>query len=506
MQPCGNFETAPGPRPQTSYTLAVLRPGQSTGTFPFRSPPAPGITRARVTRQSPQDFRWQLADDFAPLLDELLRAKPSAVVKDDRAKYVARHEINGRAFYVKRYRHGAFALRPAKFFFKPSQAAQEWRLAEALEKRGVPVVRHVALGERWTARGLVESVLITEAFDGVPIEPRHEKIFPRLIALVEQMAKASVAHDDFHPANLLLRAATGEIRLIDLYGARVTKSETPAQIRAALLAQLGVTLPLPTDGTDTRRALALRKQQLAARARRCLKTNRDFNRRKLGKFSWQLRRAALTPEVEAVLRDPDAFLARARVLKAGRSSTVGAADGLVLKRHNFKKPLNLAKDLARGSRGRRDFLKGYHLELCGLPTARVLATADHRVLGLPPRSFVLMEEIPGAHDAAHASAPELVSLARLIARLHHEGFTHRDLKETNILFRAGVPHLIDLDGLKFVATVTHPEAAANLRRLAEGLLVAGKLTRAHLLAGLRAYCRVRKVFPRELFPRARTKG
>lgn len=456
-----------------------------------------------MTRTTLHDFRWQLADDFAPLLDELLRAKPVKVVKDDRAKFVARHEIHGHAFYVKRYRHGAFALRPAKFFFKRSQAAEEWRLAGELEKRGLPVVRHVALGERWTARGLMESVLITGAFDGVPVEREHEKFFPQLLSLVEQMARAGVAHHDFHPANLLLHEGTGEIRLIDLYGARLAAAGPAERIRDTLLAQLGISLPLPVSAEAAGRAHELRKEKLAERARRCLKSNRDFTRRQFGKFSWQFRRAALTPEAEAVLRDPDAFLARARVLKDGRSSTVGAADGLVLKRNNFKKPLNLVKDLVRGSRGRRDFLKGYHLELCGLPTARVLATADHRVLGFSPRSFVLMEEIPHATNAAQANTRELVSMARLIARLHTEGFTHRDLKETNILFTTeGVPHLIDLDGLNFVNAVTPAEAAANLRRLAHGLAAAGKLTRGNLIACLLAYCRARQIFPRELFPRA----
>src|SRR5687767_1291959 len=120
-------------------------------------------------------MRWTLADDFAPMLRDVLETRAIQVVKDDRAKSVARHEVKGRAFYVKRYRHGAFPGRSLKFLFKPSQAKQEWRLAAEFEKRGIRVVRHVGLGERWSARGLMESVLITEAFAGVPLEIRHEK-------------------------------------------------------------------------------------------------------------------------------------------------------------------------------------------------------------------------------------------------------------------------------------------------------------------------------------------
>lgn len=447
--------------------------------------------RIRVTQQTHNQYRWQLADDFAPLLKELLRTKPIAVVKDDRAKFVASYELNGRAFYVKRYRHGAYALRPIKFFFKRSQAAEEWWLAGELQKRGVPIVRHVALGEHWAVRGLVESVLITESFDGVPVEPRHEKFFSQVVGLVESMAKASIAHDDFHPANLLIHETTGEIRLIDLYGARIAATESPEQIQDTLLAQLGVSLPLPVSEEASRRARSLRKEKFSARARRCLKSNRDFARRRFGKFSWQFRRAALRPEVEAVLRDPDAFLARARVLKDGRSSSVGVADGLVLKRNNFKKPLNLVKDLWRGSRGRRDFLKGYHLELCNIPTARVLATADVRFLGLPARSYLLMEEIPGATEAGRGGGP-LYSLAKLIARLHEEGFVHRDLKETNLLFdRQEVPHLIDLDGLRFISRVPSREALQNMRRLTEGLLDAGQMSPEQIRIFFDYYARTR---------------
>jgi RIO-like serine/threonine protein kinase len=456
-----------------------------------------------VTQLKHNQFRWHLADDFAPLLAAVLRSEPVAVVKHDRAKFVARHEVNGRAFYVKRYRHGAFLLRPLKFLLKRSQAQQEWWLAAELEKRGVPIVRHVAFGERWSPRGLLESVLITEAFEGSPVERRHERFFPQVVDFVRDMARAGVTHYDFHPANLLLNETSGEIRLLDLYGAKVFDEDAPADLRDVLLAQLCVSLPLPVSAENMRLSGVLRKQKLAQRARRCLKSNRDFAARRFGSLRWQVRQAAVTPAAEAALRDPDAFLGRARVLKNGKSSTVGAADGLVLKRHNFKKTLNPIKDLFRGSRGRRDFLKAYHLELCGLPTARVVATADQRLCGLPTRSFVLMEEIPGAVDAGKASDDALVNLAQLLAWLHNDGFTHRDLKETNILFNAeGVPHLIDLDGLRFIGVVPPLECAANLRRLGQGLAAAGKLTRKNVIVFMLNYCRERQIFPRVLFPRA----
>src|SRR6185436_5321827 len=118
------------------------------------------------------------------------------------------------------------------------------------------------------------------------------------------------------------------------------------------------------------------QRALKRRSIRCLRTNREFSVRRFGRWRWHVRTAAVNPEVERILSAPDEFIANAHALKQGRSSTVAAAHGLVLKRYNFKKPLNLLKDFFRASRGRRSYRKAYHLELCGVPTARVIATTD----------------------------------------------------------------------------------------------------------------------------------
>ena len=457
-----------------------------------------------MVERTHKQFRWRLTHDFAPLLEAVLIAPPQ-VVKESAAKLVTRHEADGRGFYVKRYRHDAFFLRPLKFFFKKSQAAQEWQLAGEMEKRNVPIVRHVAFGERWSARGLLESVLITEAFEGgVPLTDAHEEYFPDVIDFIGDVARAGVTHYDLHPSNLLFNESSGEIRLVDLHGAEVFDDQMPTDCRDVMLVQLCATLALPVDPGLAALSSNLRRRQYAERSKRCLKTNRDFAQKKIGSLHWHVRREALK-EIEPALHEPDAFLARAKVLKAGRSTTVGTADSLVLKRYNFKKPLNVLKDFFRGSPARRNFRKAYHLELCGYPTPLVAAIADRRVLGFPVRSYLLMEEIPDAVDSGQWKGDVAKELAFIIAWLHAEGFTHRDLKQTNILFDArGTPSLIDLDGLQFVGVVTPRDAAANLRRLAEGMAGVGKLTRRNVLVFLHRYCRLRGVFPRTLFPRERT--
>lgn len=436
---------------------------------------------------------WRIAQNFAPVLDDVLRAS-ATVVKQSNAKLVSAHDIAGRRYYVKRYRHEAFAMRPLKFFFKSSQARQEWDLAQELSRRGIPLVRHVALGERWSARGLLESILITEGFDGVPLDEAAEVDTSAVILFVRRVAEAHAIHADLHPANLLVNAR-GELVLVDLHGMRIAERTSPGLLEDEMLAQLRVTLPLPVSEAVNRMARAKRLAAFASRARRCLKTNRDFARKKFGALRWHVRLSALDATLEGVLRDPDGFLARARSLKAGRSSTVGAASSLVLKRFNFRRWLRPLKDIFRQSRARAAFVKAYHLELCGVPTARVFAAADERVLGLVWRGFVVMEEIPGAVVLPTWPGNERIAarqVGALIAKLHNEGFAHRDLKETNIVFDAkGKPHLIDLEGLRFLGVPRMEIAMANCARLAEGVRAAGKLNRATFFAFMCAYIRAR---------------
>lgn len=211
---------------------------------------------------------------------------------------------------------------------------------------------------------------------------------------------------------------------------------------------------------------------------------------------WLARPSLLSPQATAILNGPDEFLTDARVLKPSRSSAVSAQDGLVLKRYNFRKWRNLLKDFFRGSKARRCFFRAIHLERVGVPTARPLAFAEPRCCGVPVRSYLLMEEIPQAANLLEWRGDKrraIQSLARLIARLHNAGFTHRDLKEGNILFDGdGKPHLVDLDGLRYVRRVKDEWAAADLARLLRAVIGQRLASRADCARFLQTYCRTRR--------------
>lgn len=446
-------------------------------------------------------FRWEVRPDLAPHLGELL-ASAGCGVKESPVKLVTRHETGGRTWFVKRYRHSRVALRPLKFCVKPSQARQEWRLAQRLECLGIPVVRHAGLGERWTF-GLQESILVTEGFDGVPLDQTPDVDVEAVLAFVETLHERGVLQRDLHPGNILRHVETGELRLVDLHGTVVKRALSPAE-REANLAVLRMSLPIPVSAATRELSGRMRRQCLLDRARRCLRRNREFEPRRYGSLRWQVRRSLIDPPTEAVLSDPDGFLdSRAEPLKQGRSSTVGRGAGRVLKRYNLRKPANLVKDLFRPSKARRAYLKAYHLEITGVPTARPIAVANRRAAGLPVRSYFLMEEIPGARhlgqwtgNAWHAAR----SVAGLIAKLHQEGFSHRDLKETNLVFDAGGKlHLIDLEGLEFLGVVPQERALGDLARLERGARSLPGFTPALQRSFARHYARARELRPRAFF-------
>jgi tRNA A-37 threonylcarbamoyl transferase component Bud32 len=447
----------------------------------------------RVIRLEQHGARWELSPDFAPHLDAVLKSE-GRIIKESPVKCVTRHEVAGRVWFVKRYQHEKVALRPLKFFFKPAQARQEWAVAQQLEKLGVSTVRHVALGERWGV-GLRESILITEGFAGVPLDEAPAIDLGAVLKFVHHLHEHGVLQRDLHPGNILLNQTTGEMRLVDLHGTVIKPGLTQTE-RDANLAFLRIFLPVPVSPAVAQQSAAMRKRYLAHRAWRCLKHNREFEPCAVGGLHWFVRRPRVDAPVTKILADPDGFLAReAEILKPGRSCTVGRSGELVLKRFNLRKLGNLAKDFFRLSKARRAYQKAYHLEIAGVPTARAIATADRCVAGLLLRGYFLMEAIPNPQHLGQWTGEPCAAarqLAEVLAKLHNEGFSHRDLKETNLVFDgAGKLHIIDLEGLEYLETVPPARAAADLARFARGAEKSPAFTPALRKVFLRRYAKSR---------------
>jgi 3-deoxy-D-manno-octulosonic acid kinase len=80
----------------------------------------------------------------------------------------------------------------------------------------------------------------------------------------------------------------------------------------------------------------------------------------------------------------------------------------------------------------------------------------------------------------------------LLGRLHDTGFTHRDLKPTNLLFDPeGRAYLIDLEGLRTTQEVTDAQAVGDLSKLARRMIELATLSPSDAATFLKSYCSFR---------------
>ena len=456
--------------------------------------------------------QWE-APSFDHLLAPVLES-PAELIKETSGKSVTRHFLAGRVFYVKNYFYGTHGFKSFKYFFKTPPSRAEWELAPRLKSLGIATVPHHAHGEYWRWRGLLKSTLITEGLSGfAPLQPAEVSppIRAALGKFLRHLHDGGVFHADLHLSNLLYSSQTNEFCLVDLDNMKILTSISVEQ-RIENLATLHQRLPLSLDFYNNYDPDFSRFQERIAehaerryRASIPSKLKLLFHHRvayapkKIGPLKWYVRLSAWNKKLEPILKEPDEFLLqRSRLLKDGTSSTVGSAHGFVLKRSNLKKPQNLLFDLFRSARARRAFRLARHLELLRIDTPCPIAMAERRRLGFVIKSYFVMEEIPDAASLSTWAGDCLVAIERiaeLIAKLHGEGFTHRDLRETNILFRPnGQPCLIDLDGLRYVKKTSARRAAADLARFMQGIKGELKTVPAsHRLRFLKKYCATREL-------------
>ncbi len=443
-------------------------------------------------------IRWTLREEFQPLLEAVL-ASPATTVRESPVRTVTLHRVDGRSYYIKRYWIGRSPWRRLIFLIRKPPAQAQWEVGLRLESLGLPVVRFLACGVRRSLQGIEESVLITEGFEGTPIGERVMSDGSAILRFVQALHDRGVIQPDLHTGNVLFSSETGELRLVDVGHVRFKRTVGAAE-RVENLAFLRLSVPIRLSPEGERLSRELRKRVYRHRSKRCLKTNREFGPQPIGSLVWQVRRRYFTPFARCVVDDPDQFLSsEARLMKAGRTTTIGCRYGLVLKRFNLVKRLSLVKDLFRGSRAKRSFRLAYHLELLGIPTPRPLAFAERRKAGFLLSSYLLTEEVPGARTLAafdgvgtEVDREVVKNLATLIASLHNEGFSHRDLKATNFLVgAAGRVFLLDLDGLRFRKAVSEAVTGANLARFARAVVRIAQVGRAERLAFLLRYYRTR---------------
>src|SRR5690606_4383735 len=447
------------------------------------------VSGARAPAPLPA-VRWTRGDPaLAAALDAALARGDFEVVADGPQRRILRAVVAGRALALKQFRVGS-GRHPRREAVKArigrAPAEREWRALAALAAAGLPVPAPLALGTLPDG----DRVLALEWIEGVPLAAALRDAKPRarralLAALGAQVARLHAAgwvHADLHVGNLLVR--DGAPVVLDWQRARRTRR---AAARAADLARLEHSLEALVSTADRVRlraaALGLARPFDAA-ARRTLRAAGAAAERRADAFARRRARRLQRPgrTVAAVrhgglrglrLRalEPDALrallAAHAEALAAGdarvlkddhRSRVTGHVLGgraLVVKEAPWRGLGRALADVLRGSAARRAWRAGHRLAPRGIGVARPQAWLERRRLGVPPPSWVVLEDlrpaVPAAFALEHglAAEPVLDALVRLLVALHRAGVDHGDLQGTHVYLGRDGARLIDLEAVRF---------------------------------------------------------
>jgi tRNA A-37 threonylcarbamoyl transferase component Bud32 len=318
-----------------------------------------------------QGVRWQLLPEFEPLLAAVLE-DTGETVKQSFVTLVTRHRVAGRVFYVKRYRYEARPLSPVKYFVRSPKSRREWRHAPLLQQRGIGVVPHLAHGERWGWRGLLQSTLITEGMESYEAlsavrDPASADLQFALGRFLRRIHDAGVLYLDISAKNVLYSPVDHAFCLLDVDKvAMASRQDAPQRVDNLIF--FCSYFPLTGKffegygddlvGADQirQRAEALRRARLAKWAGRCLKHKHEVITKRLGGLKWHIRLAHLDARLENVLQDPARHL--------------GNASGFVVQKLRFRS-------------AREAYRQAYHRELLGdAATPQPVAAAERRILGI----------------------------------------------------------------------------------------------------------------------------
>lgn len=211
-----------------------------------------------------------------------------------------------------------------------------------------------------------------------------------------------------------------------------------------------------------------------------------------GGLEWRVRAHVRDDVLDRILEAPDSAIdGAADVLKRGRSATVVRLTPYVVKRFAQKRPWNRLIDRFRLDRAARNVVLAEVLESLGIATPRVVALARRLRFGLVACAYLVTEELRGARTLLSCLGSEVPSgaledVGAAVGRLHRAGWSHRDLKATNVMLdSAGGVQFVDLDGIRR----RRPDAtrrAADLARLfrdLDGVPALAPGWRASVLAG-----------------------
>ena len=303
-----------------------------------------------------------------------------------------------------------------------------------------------------------------------------------LVELIAQLHAAGVRLADPHLDNFLL-SDSGLLRCVD--GGAVRAVGRPvsgaagwhdlgrvlAQLRfsagrdnAELARVYGVTRGVSPDPARlTRACVRWRRIRWRHYRRKVTRDCSEFVTRTGPNWRRVWRRDLDTPAFRVLLDSIDAALTgpRSTLLKQGNSATVArvetAAGDFVIKRYNIKGSGHFLRRLGRRSRCIAAWRAGHFLRLFGLPAVEPGAVVESRPARLPAPGYLVTRYAAGSASTecfgelpwSDATLRAAFAVKELFVAMQELGFSHGDLKASNLLVDHGRIALLDLEGLRW---------------------------------------------------------
>jgi RIO-like serine/threonine protein kinase len=156
--------------------------------------------------------------------------------------------------------------------------------------------------------------------------------------------------------------------------------------------------------------------------------------------------------LERVLRDPDAAVADIKPIKDDDGPTTVWEITIdlhrcTIKRYNRKTLVHGIRRFFQRSRAQNCWLQAQALTSIGVAVAPPIAWVQKTTLGLKRGSWLISERVDGDTLENRKEEGNLLmgNIVNTLVKLWRAGYSHGDLKATNILIANGNPVLIDLD-------------------------------------------------------------
>lgn len=393
------------------------------------------------------DVCWQVDPAWRDLLqtgaadglpiERWLREGRAAAVKQGAGRTVYRVDLPHRSFFVKHLRARGF-LQGVKDWLRRGACRREYEKARELDRRGIPAVAPIALGERRKSAWLLDSFLVTEAVPQacsldeflacrepqVPASDRFRLRSRLIVATARLCARAhdaGVFHDDLHGGNILIRLDTcdqeaddPQLLFVDLPGVQLSgplderrTRDSLAMLCAGFLRRISEAERLRFWRTyvaerrelpncdrealavDIRAAALAHARRIAgSRDKRAWADNRDFYRLRSVFGTAHAVRDLPRTMVEQMLRDPESlwqsnidrpvkFSFRSLVVEADLPLLAGSRR-VAVKRLRHNSWLKALVGKMRNGRAPEAWYRGHALLARGIPTARPLAVYEPR--------------------------------------------------------------------------------------------------------------------------------